>query len=129
MDDESEYAPGEILVSLIPDFYDVTFDYFKGQVDASLPGLEYSVESFPKLSKWLLRVPQGEEAAYCRKLKTLGFIDGAERRDLTAERRADALDSLLSEVTGIRDDVYEMSRAQYNTRLAELIGRIEGMRE
>jgi hypothetical protein len=97
-----EYALGEILVCFQPGV-DV------GRVFASGFGNVYGIklkdqDDYFISNAYAYKTPIGKEEAACRMLsKKKDFIEWAKRRDLKLERRADNLEKLAYESTGLCD--------------------------
>lgn len=143
----SEYKPelakGEVLVKFLdkPGFpkyiscpngikYKKNFLLIKPDAFAENMGYEYIGDWEPCDDIAIFKVPVGKEKEAIKKLNSLdSFVEWAEQRDLTYERRSMDAENALDDMMHVRDYAGELSKNQYNAKLDEIISDLENMKE
>lgn len=125
---EPEYAPGEVVIHVdaMPDPQSdgkISFDYLLGALHYGVSpelSIQHDPTSKTKGYDYIVSVPLGEEEAYCKKLEAMDIVESAELRDLAFERRSKTLDTIISMVRDIDDNI-TIPLSDYQEKLDEII--------
>jgi len=123
--DDMEYAKGELLVKFkVPDYLQILPKEF-----AESMGYEYIGDWELADEICVFRVPENKENEAIKKIiSRKEYVDWAEQRCITYEKRVLGLETAIGELEELRDNA-ELPKKEYNKKIEEIIGYLEKQKE